>query len=358
MYIGTRSGLSAGQLLRCLVAPAPAAPRDLIVTGSGSDALRLALRGLAIQPGERILIPSYVCDVVPQAIRAEGVHVQYYPVEPAGLGPDWNALPALAGGCRAALVVHYFGFPQDLDRWTAFCRSHDMLLIEDCAHALGSSYRTRALGTIGDAGIFSFRKLLACPDGGGVCFKDLRAPIRSHAETSFPASVISWAKMMLMGLSDVVGTNLHDVRRTHHTVAGSAGAPAGQSECRAPSYATEWFVRSAGLLWAVERRRNYHLLESALDSQGSTAVWRTLEEGVIPMALPLRLTKECAERIAQGGLGTYRWPRLPKEVALSDAVAATLAQEMLLVPVHQGLRSRHLRQLVQELTAQLKAVND
>jgi len=71
--------------------------------------------------------------------------------------------------CRAILAVHYFGFPQDLKPFQAYCRRTGAQLIEDAAHAfLSKTPQGQPLGSAGDFGIFSFRKTLPIADGAAL----------------------------------------------------------------------------------------------------------------------------------------------------------------------------------------------
>jgi len=77
--------------------------------------------------------------------------------------------------CRAILAVHYFGFPQDLKPFQAYCRRTGALLIEDAAHAfLSKTPQGQPLGSAGDFGIFSFRKTLPIADGAALAVKKPR----------------------------------------------------------------------------------------------------------------------------------------------------------------------------------------
>ena len=81
------------------------------------------------------------------------------------------------------MAVHYFGFPQQLRETRAICDRHALQLIEDCAHILPGIADGQAVGTYGDACVFSWRKLLPINDGATLYLKNPRyrlQPYRAH----------------------------------------------------------------------------------------------------------------------------------------------------------------------------------
>lgn len=130
----------------------------------GRQALAVALKTLE-QGHLGILLPEFICRDVPETCRRMGFVIRWYAVDrqlrPVGLSRQ----PA----CRAILAVHYFGFPQDLRPFQAYCRRVGAYLIEDAAHAyLSKTPQGKPLGTVGDFGIFSFRKTLPTSDGAAL----------------------------------------------------------------------------------------------------------------------------------------------------------------------------------------------
>jgi dTDP-4-amino-4,6-dideoxygalactose transaminase len=81
---------------------------------------------------------------------------------------------AIGPRTRAIIPVHVAGQPADLDRLVELCERHDLVMVEDCAHAHGSRWRDRHVGTFGDAGSFSFQssKLMTAGEGGAVVARD------------------------------------------------------------------------------------------------------------------------------------------------------------------------------------------
>ena len=133
---------------------------------SGTAALFLSLKALGVGPGDEVIIPSYVCASLLQAVR----HVGATPVV-ADIDDSLNLWATDAGRkaterTAAIIVPHLFGQPADV----AGFRSLGVPIIEDCAQAIGATVEGRACGGFGDVAMFSFyaTKMLATGEGGMV----------------------------------------------------------------------------------------------------------------------------------------------------------------------------------------------
>ena len=100
------------------------------------------------------------------------IKYRYYPIKD-DLTSNWAELGNLVDKkTKAILMVHYFGQPQDINKFQNFCKKHKLLLIEDNAHGHGGSYNGKQLGTFGDFGISSPRKVLNILSGGMLWLND------------------------------------------------------------------------------------------------------------------------------------------------------------------------------------------
>lgn len=141
----------------------------LILTDSGTTALRLAIAGaLEEAGGEIVALPAYCCyDVVTAAVGA-GARVRLYDVDAATLGPEWRSLEEALGADVAAVVaVHLYGIPVDVDRVAKLAAAHGALVIDDAAQGFGGSIGGRPLGTFGSLGVLSFGRGKGVTGGGG-----------------------------------------------------------------------------------------------------------------------------------------------------------------------------------------------
>lgn len=134
---------------------------------SGTAALHLALLALGVGPGDEVLLPSLVCSAPLHAILAAGATPRLADCDPATANLDPAAARRAVGRRTKALIVpHAFGLPADL---AELCDLGPPV-IEDCAQALGATYRGRPAGSLGDICVLSFyaTKVLATGEGGMV----------------------------------------------------------------------------------------------------------------------------------------------------------------------------------------------
>ncbi len=155
---------------------------------SGRQSLYAVLKALKIGEGDEVIIQAYTCIVVPHAVIWSGAKPVYADID-GSLNIDvTSAERLLTPRTKALIVQHTFGVPADMDSIMSFCKKHGLLLIEDCAHALGASYDGKPVGTLGDAAIFSFGrdKIISSVSGGMATAKDglVAARLRSIQSSS------------------------------------------------------------------------------------------------------------------------------------------------------------------------------
>ncbi|MBQ4074231.1 MAG: DegT/DnrJ/EryC1/StrS family aminotransferase [Clostridia bacterium] len=142
---------------------------------NGTVSLELILRALGIGRGDEVIVPPYTFTASVSAIVTAGA----YPVF-ADIDPDTYTLDARAAEERitprtkAILGVHLGGRPYDADALDALCQRKGLYLIEDAAHAHGSSFNHRRAGSLGHVSSFSFQasKNLSCGEGGAITTSD------------------------------------------------------------------------------------------------------------------------------------------------------------------------------------------
>jgi 8-amino-3,8-dideoxy-alpha-D-manno-octulosonate transaminase len=137
---------------------------------SGTSALVCALVGMGVGPGDEVIVPAYTWFATVGAILAVGAVPVIADVdESLTLDPE-DARRKISPHTRAILAVHMRGAPAAMDRLGELARERDLLLLEDAAQACGASFRGRRLGSIGDAGAYSFQmsKIITAGEGGMV----------------------------------------------------------------------------------------------------------------------------------------------------------------------------------------------
>ena len=142
---------------------------------NGSVSLRLALIACGVKPGDEVIVPPYTfiatastvieCNCVPVFVD---IHPDTYNLDPAKIEA------AITPRTKAIIPVHFGGLSCDMDTILDIAKRYNLRIIEDAAHAHGAEYKGKKLGSIGDAGSFSFQssKNLTAGEGGIVVTDD------------------------------------------------------------------------------------------------------------------------------------------------------------------------------------------
>ena len=161
--------------------------RHVALVSSGTAALTIALEALKTRHPERreVVIPAYTCFSVPAAVVKAGLTPVPCDINALTFDLDDAALEQALGPRTLAVVAHHlFGIASDIERHRARCAPRGIAVIEDAAQAMGIDVDGRALGTLGDIGLFSLGrgKHLTCGSGGVILTKsdDLGDAIREQ----------------------------------------------------------------------------------------------------------------------------------------------------------------------------------
>jgi dTDP-4-amino-4,6-dideoxygalactose transaminase len=149
--------------------------KHAIAVSNGTVALELALLACDIRPGDEVLVPAVTFIASASAIATSvGAVPIFVDIDPKTAAIDSAAMEAaITSRTRAVVAVHYGGYPIDFDRILPIVTRHDLYLIEDCAHALGTEWSGRKVGAIGDIGTFSFQESKSSTAGeGGIVVTD------------------------------------------------------------------------------------------------------------------------------------------------------------------------------------------
>ncbi len=348
---------------------------------SGRMALAHALTQMEAGPGTKILLPAYHCTALVEPIVWCKATPVFYRTHP-DLTPDLDDLARRVDpSTRALIVIHYFGFPQQLDALRAFADAHDLLLVEDCAHAFFGESEGRPLGSVGDYAIASWWKFFPMLEGG--CLTSRRFPVgriplrgagfgfeaRSlvnsleHAGHRGRLRPLSWLLAGLFRLKDLVLSWRRRRQRPdpEQRTLVPTGSPAFDAHWidRRPSRFSRFVARAAGHARIVRRRRaNYLRLQQALrDQPGCSLVFEDLPAGVVPYVFPLLV--DDPERVfpllKRRGVpiirfGEYLWSGVDETTC---AVAADYSRRLFQFPCHQELQERELGWILDEVRSVL-----
>ncbi|MBE7024769.1 MAG: aminotransferase class I/II-fold pyridoxal phosphate-dependent enzyme [Ruminococcaceae bacterium] len=142
--------------------------KHAILMTSGKAALISALAALGIGPGDQVIVPAYTYIATALAVVAVGaIPVIAECDETLTLDPV-DTEKKITPYTKAIMPVHIQGFPCNMDALCALAKKYNLKIVEDACQADGGSYKGRRLGTIGDAGAYSFNqmKVISCGEGG------------------------------------------------------------------------------------------------------------------------------------------------------------------------------------------------
>ena len=140
-----------------------------IAVSSGTAGLHLCVRALGIGPGDEVLVPSFTFIAAANAVRYEGAVPVFVDIESHHLNIDPERIEAaITPHTRAIIAVHTFGCPADMDAILDIASRYHLRVIEDACEAIGAKYRSRTVGTFGDAAVFAFypNKQITTGEGG------------------------------------------------------------------------------------------------------------------------------------------------------------------------------------------------
>lgn len=140
-----------------------------VAVTSCTTALHLSLAALGFGSGDEAIVPAFTWIATANVVEHLGGRVVFCDIDPESFNLDVAQLASKIGPrTRAILPVHLFGLPAEMDPVLALARRHGLWVVEDAACGFGSRCRGRHVGTLGDAGCFSFhpRKAITTGEGG------------------------------------------------------------------------------------------------------------------------------------------------------------------------------------------------
>ncbi len=134
--------------------------KHAFATSNCTTAMHVAAQAMGLRPGDEVIVTPNTFVATSLVILKEGATPVYADIDPKTFNIDPKEVEKkVTGRTKAIFVVHYGGQMVDMDPIMEIARKHNLLVLEDCAHAPGAEYKGRKAGSIGDFGCFSFHSL-------------------------------------------------------------------------------------------------------------------------------------------------------------------------------------------------------
>lgn len=338
---------------------------------SGRIAIGLALQALGIQPGDTVLMPAYHSASMVPPVSWRGATPRFYRVTSTAQVDLIDATARLDATVKAIVVTHYFGFLQDLAPIRAWCDTHRIAMVEDCAHSFFGEQAGRSVGSTGDYAIASSMKFFPAYEGGVLASSrhsldavTLRPPgaafeakvVLNTLEYSFAYGRLP-ALRMLLALPLLAKDALWGLRKK-----GSAPALGPASSHSEAGFDTAWLTkqsswfarmlvrRVSGTRIVALRRAHYAALDQACaDIAGARPLHAVLPDGVCPWMFPLIVDDADAvfTRLHRAGVPVTRFAEGTDASACANS--AWLQRHVLAFPCHQALLADELAWLIAQV---------
>ncbi|MGZ9234620.1 MAG: DegT/DnrJ/EryC1/StrS family aminotransferase, partial [Anaerolineales bacterium] len=142
---------------------------------NGTAAIEIAMAAIGVGLGDEVIVPDFTFVATASAVLSVGALPVMVDVDPDTFNINSDLVEkAITPRTKAIICVHVGGMPCDMDRLQEIAKKHNILLVEDCAHAHGSEWKGQKVGSMGACGTFSFQasKLMTAGEGGIIVTKN------------------------------------------------------------------------------------------------------------------------------------------------------------------------------------------
>ena len=340
-------------------------PKNSFYFDLGRQALLFAILSLGVKKGDLIAVPAYICNSTIQPLKDYGIFIHFLDVEndlSISTGNVKNAINS--HNIKAVLLVHFFGFYQDVGKILNICSAQGVKVIEDASHGFLLDFFSNGDSIKGDAIIYSIRKTLPVKDGGVVRF-DSKLEKKTIVECIKCSSYIDDIKYLTIRCVEILATKMGvNIYKTSFTKVKNFARRSSQmskyflniTPC-APSYQLGKYLANDQYLRSVKThiRSNYINLDIQLKALGFKLLFDH-PEGNIPQCIVIFDEKGGLHNYLRDcGVGAWRWPfeEIPEEV-LKNATrypkTILFDKRLVMLPVHQSLDKSRIDYIIKILS--------
>lgn len=357
-------------------------PYKLHVT-SGRAAIALALEHAGIGKDDEVLIPALHCEsMISPSLWREATPV-FFRVHPDTRIDLADITHKITPRTKAIIVTHYFGFLQTLTELRQLCDQHNLVMIEDCAHAFFGETEGQSVGSSGDYAIASSMKFFPCYDGGVLASKHSLAGIQLHnpahafqlksffniVERGSHYQRFGIAGKLLKALITLKESLWKQLKKRMGHAQNQGSAPASSDGGygldvhwihKHISWASGFVIRNSNKSRIAQARRaNYRHIEAALSSLSTARpLHPSLPDGCVPLVFPLVVDnpKAAFDTLKRQGVpiwrfGEYLDPQITDELC---PASTQLSAHVFQFPCHQELKQEELDWMLSKIKAVIK----
>ena len=305
----------------------------------GRHALWHGLGEVGLNPGDEVLVPAYHHGSEVEVLVQRGLSCRFYEGSDH-LEPIDSELEGLVGPrTRALLLIHYLGFPQQLQHWRRWCDDHRLLLIEDAAQAWLAKEGETPVGTVGDVAIFCLYKTFGIPTGAALVSRggENGSPLGVFGEAvTIARRHAAWARARL----PLPGRPSAGLPVTNPEADFALDEPIGHG-----ARMSFLLARLPAEAAAGRRRANYQALLNRLPGT-TNPPFDVIPAGAAPFVFPLEteLKHELIRSLREAGIHAFDFWSSGHPLAANERFGSVRRRRERTVglPVHQELRPRDI----------------
>ncbi|MFQ5635396.1 MAG: aminotransferase class I/II-fold pyridoxal phosphate-dependent enzyme [Gammaproteobacteria bacterium] len=330
---------------------------------SGRTAIATIIASIGAGSGDEVLLPAYHCRAMVEPVRWTGATPVLYRLNP-DLSIDIDDLRTkISDRTRGCIIVHYFGFPQELSAILTLCREHGVPLIEDCAHAMYGDFDGLPPGAGGDYAIASMTKFFPVADGG--CLVSARHELDSPAlraaggRYAFKSCLnlveraVSYDRLRplnhllapLLRIKDLAWTRIKATatQAANHSESSDALGFSPDTIGVRMSTPSRFIFRRTAAARLVSRRRNHYrfFCDAFAGLPNCRPLVRNLPAGIVPYVFPLvvDVPQTVFPILKFDGVPMFRWEDIPDGIC---DVSTRYSRQLLQLCCHQDLRDSEI----------------
>ena len=326
----------------------------------GRDALIAGLKKLNLKSNDELLLPSYICNSVSDALISEGFKVFFIDInKEMNLSCESIKTFLVGKNIKAIVIVHYFGLLRNIDELEELCADLKIVLVEDFSHSFFPLYYADRNSLSSDLQIFSLRKNLPVPDGGGLSIKK-----------NFHKSSIKRSSCCLSHINEVRFLFIRTIERIFTFLGFNSYSNSflklkklksekyyrASTSCE-PSYSITAHLANKEYMYVIKKRisENYsYLLKEITKLDLELLIYHKRETDSPQALVVLDESETLLDYLRKKGVGAWCWPgdELPQEIiSAQEKFPNTIFfnKKIVLLPIHFSLGKNQLDYIIKVL---------